>query len=88
MAWCNLLSIRLDDSGEYHLRRFCMHVVTHVILLLSNHTVCQVLAMELDALGRWQHEQRSKRQQLQPLWRVMALLADAWSRDHIQKRLT
>ncbi|KAF6260888.1 hypothetical protein COO60DRAFT_1700116 [Scenedesmus sp. NREL 46B-D3] len=47
----------------------------------------QVLAMELDALGRWLAEQRGKRGQLQPLWRVMALLADAWCREHIQRRL-
>ncbi|WIA14734.1 hypothetical protein OEZ85_003222 [Tetradesmus obliquus] len=47
----------------------------------------QVLAMELEALGRWRAEQRSKRQALLPLWRVMALMADAWSRDLIQRKL-
>jgi hypothetical protein len=48
----------------------------------------QVLAMELDALARWKAAQRHNRGQLLPLWRVMALMADAWSREHIQKRLT
>jgi hypothetical protein len=44
--------------------------------------------MELEALARWKAAQKDKRGQLQPLWRVMAQLADAWSREHIQKRLS
>jgi hypothetical protein len=57
------------------------------VILLSRVNVLQVLAMELDALGRWKEEQRQKRQQLMLLWRVMALLADTWSREHINKKM-
>lgn len=43
--------------------------------------------MELDALEREKAQLRAKRQQLTPLWKIVATLADAWSKEHISRRL-
>lgn len=47
----------------------------------------RALELELNSLAAHEQQVRQQRQLLLPLWRELAVIADAWSRDYISRRL-